>query len=94
MAATDGRGAETAAGIRRELQVEREALARAVETLRESTDVMAPVRARLPLALAGAFAVGFVASGGLGATVRLLFRRRREGRTKARVGPLSLVDRR
>jgi hypothetical protein len=93
MAATDARS-ETPAEIRRELQAEREALGRAVEALRESSDPMGALRARLPLALAAAFAVGFVASGGVGATARLLFRRGREGRTKARVGRLSLVDRR
>jgi hypothetical protein len=34
-----------------------------------------------------------VVSGGIGATMRLLMRRSREGRTKARFGPFSLVDR-
>ena len=93
MAATEPRNHETQQ-LRREVQAEREELARAVEALRGSTDLMAPVRSRLPLILAGAFGIGFVAAGGLGATMRLLFRRRREGRTRARLGPLALVDRR
>jgi hypothetical protein len=40
-----------------------------------------------------ALAAGFVVSGGIGATMRLLFRRGREGSTKARFGPFVLVDR-
>lgn len=80
--------------LRRELQVEREELARAVDSLRESSDLVAPLRARLPLFVAGAFGAGFVLAGGIGATMRLLFRRAREGRTAARVGPFAVVDRR
>lgn len=93
MAATEPRSPETLQ-LRREVQAEREELARAVDSLRGSADLLAPVRARLPLFLAGAFGIGFVAAGGVGATMRLLFRRRREGHTRARLGPLSLVDRR
>jgi len=40
-----------------------------------------------------ALGAGFVVSGGIGATMRLLMRRGREGKTKARFGPFSLVDR-
>jgi hypothetical protein len=36
------------------------------------------LRARLPLATAGALAAGFLVAGGIGATARLLFRRGRE----------------
>ena len=93
MAATEPRSPETER-LRHEVQAEREELARAVDSLRGSTDVLAPVRSRLPLFLAGAFGVGFVAAGGVGATMRLLFRRRREGHTRVRLGPLALVDRR
>lgn len=93
MAATERRNPETTEELRRALQAEREQLARAVESLRGSTDLMAPVRAKLPIVLVAAFGAGFVLSGGIGATMRLLFRRRREGRTKARLGPLALVDR-
>ena len=56
-------------------------------------DVNAKLRPKLPLAAAAALGAGFVISGGIGATMRLLMRRGREGRTKARFGPFSLVDR-
>ena len=94
MAGSNGRTQEQ---ITRELESEREALAAAVEDLRggigEATDVGAKLRARLPVAAGGALAAGFVLAGGLGATMRLLARRGREGRTKASFGPFSLVDR-
>ena len=45
------------------------------------------------MATLAALGVGFVVSGGVGATMRLLMRRGREGKTKARFGPFSLVDR-
>jgi hypothetical protein len=57
--------------IRREIGEEREKLAEAVDTLR------ARLKAKLPVAAAGAVGLGFVASGGLRATARLLLRRRR-----------------
>jgi hypothetical protein len=70
--------------LRKEIRAEREQLADAVETLREelgaATDIGGKLRATLPLASAGALALGFVASGGIGATARLLFRRGREQR--------------
>lgn len=94
MAGSNGRTQEQ---ITRELESEREALAAAVEDLRggigEATDVGAKLRARLPVAAGGALAAGFVLAGGIGATMRLLARRGREGRTKASFGPFSLVDR-
>ena len=80
--------------LRNELREERERLAEAVETLRdeleEATDVGAKLRANLPLAAAGALGIGFVASGGIGATMRLLMRRGREGRQTAKVGRLRI----
>jgi hypothetical protein len=72
--------------IRRELVEEREKLAEAVDTLRTELDVGGKLKAKLPVAAAGALGLGFVASGGIGATVRLLLRRGREGETKAKVG--------
>jgi len=94
MARSNGRSQEQ---IKRELGAEREALAAAVEDLREglgeATDVNAKIRAHLPIAAGGALAAGFVVAGGIGATMRLLARRGREGRTKASFGPFSLVDR-
>ena len=63
--------ASTEQQLRRELHDEREQLAEAVGTLR------AGLRAKLPLVAGGALALGFVASGGVGATARLLMRRGR-----------------
>jgi hypothetical protein len=88
--------ASTEQQLRRELHDEREQLAEAVETLRaelgEATNVGAKLRSKLPLATAGALGLGFVASGGIGATARLLMRRGREGDEKAKAGRFSLVD--
>jgi hypothetical protein len=76
--------------IRREIGEEREQLAEAVGTLRtelgKATDVGGRLKAKLPVAAAGALGLGFVASGGIGATVRLLLRRGREGEPKAKLG--------
>ena len=84
--------------VRRDIAVEREQLADAVEDLRtgigDATNVTAKVRERLPVVAAGALGAGFVLAGGIGATMRLFFRRGREGKTKARMGPFSFVDRR
>ena len=94
MAARNGR---TAAQVRQDIESEREQLADAVEDLRgglaEVTDIKAKLRANLPLVAAGALGAGFFVAGGIGATMRLLARRGREGTTKAKVGPFSLVDR-
>jgi hypothetical protein len=83
--------------VRLEIESERERLAEAVEELRggleEATDVAGKLRERLPLVTAGALGAGFVLAGGVGASMRLLMRRRREGATKARLGRFALVDR-
>ncbi len=83
--------------IRRDIQQERERLAGAVDELRsgigEVTDIAGKLRARLPVVAAGALGAGFVVAGGVGATMRLLARRGREGETKAKVGRFSIVDR-
>jgi hypothetical protein len=42
---------------------------------------------------AGALGAGFVLAGGIGATMRLLARRSREGHEKARVGRFSFIKR-
>jgi hypothetical protein len=95
MARTNTRKAED---VRRDIAVERDQLADAVEDLRagigEATNVGAKLRERLPVVAAGALATGFVVAGGIGATMRLFFRKGREGKTKARMGPFSFVDRR
>ena len=94
MAARNGR---TAAQVRQDIEVERDQLAEAVEDLRgglaEATDIKGTMRSNLPAVAAGALGAGFFLAGGVGATMRLLARRGREGTTKAKVGPFSLVDR-
>jgi hypothetical protein len=95
MARTNTRNLED---VRRDIAVEREQLADAVEDLRagigDATNVSEKLRERLPVVATGALGAGFVLAGGIGATMRLLFRRGREGKTKARMGPFSFVDRR
>ena len=92
------RNSRTAEDVRREMALEREQLADAVEDLRtglgDVTDVAGKLRERLPVVAAGALGVGFLLAGGLGATMRFLFRRGREGKERARVGPFSFIERR
>ena len=94
MAARNGR---TEQQVRRDIEAERDQLADAVEDLRgglaEVTDIGARLRAKLPVVAVGALGAGFMLAGGIGATMRLLARRSREGTTKAKFGPFSLVDR-
>jgi hypothetical protein len=90
MAGTNGRTPEQ---VRRDIEAERERLASAVDDLRSGLDVGTMLKGKMPIAAAAAFGAGFVLTGGIGATVRLLMRRGREGRTKASLGPFSLVDR-
>lgn len=94
MAARNGR---TEQQVRRDIEAEREQLAGAVEDLRgglaQVTDIGGKLRAKLPVVAVGALGAGFVLAGGIGATMRLMARRSREGTTKAKLGPFSLVDR-
>ena len=90
MAASNGRTAEQ---VRRDIESEREQLATAVDELRDEMDVSTKLRSKLPVVAAGALGAGFVLAGGIGATMRLFARRGREGKTKAKLGPFSLVDR-
>jgi hypothetical protein len=81
--------------VQKQIESEREQLADAVKTLRSELHEAADVTAKLPplpLLATGALAAGFVVSGGIGATVRLIFRRGREGHTLARVGRLEVLD--
>ncbi len=87
---SDGR---TPDQVRRDIEAERGRLADAVDDLRAEMDINAKLKEKLPVATAAALAIGFVVSGGIGATMRLLARRGREGHTKARLGPFMLVDR-
>ena len=87
----------TLAEVRSEIEAEREQLAGAAETLREeisdATNVGAKLRSNLPAVAVGALGAGFLLAGGVGATVRLIFRRGREGETKAKLGRFRVVDR-
>ncbi len=79
MAVTEG---STPEEVRRRIQLEREQLAHAVETLRtdlgDATNIGAKLRPKLPLLAGGALGAGFFLAGGIGATARLIFRRGRE----------------
>jgi hypothetical protein len=83
----------TTADVRRQIEAEREKLADAVDELREAADVTAIIRAKLPLIAVGVASAGFFIAGGVGATMRLLARRGREGKTKAKAGRFRLVER-
>ena len=91
--ASDSRGVED---VRRDLQRERDGLASAADSLRhnidETTNFTGKMRSKLPLVAGGALAVGFVLSGGIGATARLMFRRGREGTTVAHFGNFRLIE--
>jgi len=86
--------AETEEQVRARIAAEREQLVVAVEEMRAAADPTAVLKSKLPLLAVGAFAVGFVLGGGIGATMRLVLRRGREGREQARVGRFALIRRR
>jgi hypothetical protein len=92
-----GSNARTLEDVRRDIESEREQLADAADNLRDSigeaTDISGKLRSNLPVVAAGAIGVGFLLAGGVGATARLIFRRGREGETKAKLGRFRLVDR-
>jgi hypothetical protein len=94
MAAGNSRTTEE---VRRELESERERLAYAVDSLRaevkDAANVSAKLRGNLPVFAVAALGAGFFLAGGVGATMRLVFRRGREGKEKARFGRFSFVDR-
>jgi hypothetical protein len=79
--------------IREEIAAERAELARTLDELRAEVDVTRKLGSKLPVVAAGAVGAGFVLGGGIGATVRLLMRRGREGSEQARVGRFSLAKR-
>ena len=80
--------------VRMEVEAERAELTGAVDSLRTGIgETKAKLRAKLPLLAAGSLGVGFVAAGGIGAAMRLLARRGREGQKKARFGRFSVGDR-
>lgn len=67
---------QTPESVRREIEFERERLAHAVDSLRGA----ARMSVNVPAVAAAAFGAGFFLAGGIGATVRLVFRRGREHR--------------
>ena len=83
--------------VRSDIESEREQLAGAADQLRESigeaTDISGKLRSNLPAVAAGALGLGFILAGGVGATARLIFRRGREGETRAKLGRFRIVDR-
>jgi hypothetical protein len=88
--AADGRSTED---VRRDIAAERNELAGAVEDLRAGIGQAANLRAKLPLIAASALGAGFVLAGGVGATMRFVARRGREGRERVKLGRFSVVDR-
>ncbi len=80
--ATSNLNGRTPESIRREIEVEREQLAHAVEDLRDglgaATDVAGKLRAKLPVVAAGAVGAGFFLAGGIGASMRFLARKGRD----------------
>jgi len=81
--------------IREELRAERQALADAVADLKRelgaAADVSGKLKSKLPVVAAGAFGLGFLKAGGVGATARLLMRRSREGDVAAKAGRFTLT---
>lgn len=92
--AVGAQATETPEQVRAQIAAEREQLVAAVDEVRAAADPTAVLRSKLPLLAAGAFATAFVLGGGIGATMRLVFRRGREGREQARVGRFALIRRR
>jgi hypothetical protein len=84
------------AEVRADIAVQREELAGAVEGLRagiaDATNVGAKLRTKLPALTAGALGAGFFLGGGIGAVMRYVARRGREGHTRVRVGHYRIVE--
>jgi uncharacterized protein involved in exopolysaccharide biosynthesis len=92
--AVDAPATDTPEQVRAQIAAEREQLVAAVDEMRAAADPTAVLKSKLPLLAIGAFAAGFVLGGGIGATMRLAFRRGREGREQARLGRFALIRRR
>ena len=78
--------------VRRDIATERDQLAGAVEDLRTGIGEAANLRGKLPLIAASALGAGFVLAGGVGATMRFVARRGRDGRERVKLGRFSVVD--
>jgi hypothetical protein len=83
--------------LRKDIDAERERLAKAVGELRgsiaDAADIGGKLKSKLPLVAGAAASAGFVLAGGIGATARYFARRGRDGHERARVGKLSLFQR-
>lgn len=88
------RDSRTQEDVRREIALERNQLAEAVDELRADLDVADKLKGKLPALAAGALGAGFVVAGGVGASMRFLARHGREDQEQARLGPFSFVRRR
>jgi len=90
MPASNGRTTEE---VRKDIEVERERLAGAVDDLRtgidDATDINAKLRGKLPVATAAAFGTGFVLAGGIRATVKAVLSYRESKRKR---GPFSFLS--
>ena len=87
----------TAGDIKREIEQERNELARSVESLRseieEATDIRAQLGRHLPIAAGVALGRASCSRAASARRCGCIFRRGREGSTKARFGPFVVVDR-
>jgi hypothetical protein len=90
MPSSDQRTPELVQG---EIERERNELAAAVDQLKASLAIGPVLRAKLPVIAAGAAGTGFVFAGGIGAVMRLLARRSREGHERARLGRFLIIER-
>ena len=90
MATSNGRTTEQ---VRRDIETERDRLARAADDLRAEMNVNRQLKGKVLPAAVAALGIGFVVAGGIGATVRLLMQRRQEDETKSRFALFSFVDR-
>jgi hypothetical protein len=90
MSSPDNRTPEVVQG---DIERERNELAAAVNELKASLAIGPALRAKLPVIAASAAGAGFVFAGGIGAVMRLLARRSREGHERARFGRYVVVER-
>jgi uncharacterized protein DUF3618 len=79
--------------VQDEIERERNQLAASVDQLKASLSFGPKLQAKLPMIAAGAAGTGFVFAGGIGAVMRLLARRSREGHERARLGRFLIVER-
>jgi hypothetical protein len=79
--------------VQSEIERERNELAASADQLRAALTIVPKLQTMLPVIAAGAAGTGFVFAGGIGAVMRLLARRSREGHERARLGRFLIVER-